>query len=368
MKKIFSLCVLMLLVIGANAQKLQPDGPYILYNPYGGYRYIAVDTMGNIIDKCYDKMPKKLKIQVFSSDKKHNFEVEVNKQRNKTATELSHNGKTVVITDPHADFTSFFTTLHNNSVIDKNMNWVFGKNQLVIIGDIFDRGDDATTILWAVYKLEQQALKKGGKVIYMIGNHEDMVLRGDDRYINKKYSTLADTLGIVHKQLYAKQTEFGEWIRTKNIIQKINNHVFLHAGLGEEFLQRDLSFDFVNSTVYQWLGASKEDYKKVGGDIEFIYRTYGPIWYRGMVYPDKEKYRPIGTDTADKLLKKYSAKKFILGHTIFEDITLKLGGRVITSNVRNYKNREAGRGMGLLIEGDKIWVIYTEKQPVELKF
>ena len=44
--------------------------------------------------------------------------------------------------------------------------------------------DKVNEILWFVYDLEGQAKEKGGRVHYLLGNHEYMVLYNDLRYIH----------------------------------------------------------------------------------------------------------------------------------------------------------------------------------------
>ena len=367
MRKVNKILLLILLIsvfqIDVIAQKLTPDGPYIL-EVGDGYRYITVDKKGNIIDEILNSKPKN--ITVLSDDAKYSFKVHLSKDKFKRIpAKIDSPKKNLVLGDPHGDFESLYLTLLNNKVIDKKFNWTFGKNHLMVLGDIFDRGDDCTTILWLMYKLEQEAREKGGMVNYMIGNHEDMVLKGDNRYINDKYIRLADTLKIEHKNLYAKNTEFGKWIRTKNLIQIVGDNVFLHAGLSEDFMKADLDLDFVNSTVDNWLGMDKKSLAKQGGDTEMIYRTYGLLWYRGMV-SDNVKYKPITPELTDKILKMYNVNKVIVGHTIFDDITLKQDGKVVTVNIRPEKNRLAKRGMGILIKEDDFYVIYADKLPVKM--
>ncbi|MCK7530014.1 MAG: hypothetical protein MZV63_02625 [Marinilabiliales bacterium] len=74
-----------------------------------------------------------------------------------------------------------------NGIIDRNLNWKFGRGHLVYLGDAHDRGDMVTEILWHLFSLERQAAKAGGMVHFVLGNHELMVLDGDLRFINPKY-------------------------------------------------------------------------------------------------------------------------------------------------------------------------------------
>ncbi len=78
----------------------------------------------------------------------------------------------LVLSDPHGDLDCFVSVLKNNGVIGDRYEWTFGEGQLVVIGDVFDRGDDVVPIFWLLYKLEAEAVRQGGAVIFTLGNHE----------------------------------------------------------------------------------------------------------------------------------------------------------------------------------------------------
>lgn len=366
MKSKIYFLTLLLLIIGFNGwaqeKTMRSDGPYIIYNEDKTVRFIQVEPDGTIIDKIINSAPKSF--TVTSDDGKHSFDVELSKFKKKKSI-VKTGKKTFVLADPHADFDSFVSVLIANNIIDKQFNWNFEDNNLVINGDIFDRGDDATTLLWLIYKLQVESEKLGGDVFHIIGNHEDMVLKGDDRYINKKYAILADTLNIEHKELYSKQSELGKWVRLFNIIQVIDGNMFVHAGLGKDFLKRGLDLKFINSSTKQYLGSTKKELKEIGGDIAFLYGSFGPIWYRGMVRDD-EKYKPISTVDVNKIIEMYDVDKIILGHTIFDDVTVLHDGKVIAVNVNNKKNFKNGKGRGILIDNDEIFIVYDKKDSKKL--
>ena len=54
--------------------------------------------------------------------------------------------------------------LQAHRVVDATLRWSFGKGQLLILGDVFDRGPNHTEILWLLYKLEAEAAKAGGMI------------------------------------------------------------------------------------------------------------------------------------------------------------------------------------------------------------
>ena len=60
--------------------------------------------------------------------------------------------KIVALSDIHGQYDLAITLLKNNNIIDKNLNWKFGKGHFVIAGDIFDRGNKVHETLLLVYK------------------------------------------------------------------------------------------------------------------------------------------------------------------------------------------------------------------------
>ncbi len=92
-----------------------------------------------------------------------------------------------VITDIHGEYNIYIDLLKAAGIIDRNLNWKFGKGHLVVLGDIFDRGSMVNEVLWHLFGLEKQAEKAGGMVHVLLGNHEFLVLRKDLSFINEKY-------------------------------------------------------------------------------------------------------------------------------------------------------------------------------------
>ena len=264
--------------------------------------------------------------------------------------------KIFVTSDPHGNLDCFISLLQGNRVIDENYHWNFGSNQLVIIGDVFDRGNDAIQIFWLIYQLEWEARQAGGRVDFLLGNHEPMVLMNDLRYTKPKYKQLAEKVGMKYADLLASSTELGKWLTTRNTIQVSGGNLFVHAGLSRDFLEQNLEIPFVNEQMSSGLYKNKAQRKEASPMVYFLFGSYGPIWYRGMV-KQAEKYHPLASDTLNLILDRYQAERVIVGHTIFEDISTFYGQRVIAVNVDNAENREKGKGRGILIEKDCIYVV-----------
>lgn len=344
---------------------LSADGPYILYDSTGGFHMVWVGTDAVIRDTSYTSVPAGFSFPVVSSDGKHRFQVRLHAFE-RQLWKIAQPEKMVVISDPHGNLDCFVSVLKNNGVIDENYNWSFGKNRLVIIGDVLDRGKDVLPVFWLIYKLEEEAAEAGGGVSFTLGNHEEMVLRGDCRYTKNKYKELADSLHIAYQDLWRENSELGKWLRSRNLIQVVGNNLIVHAGLSAEFLKRKESVIQMNETVGKALSLNKKERKTMSPVSAFIFDTkIGPFWYRGMV-KSSDNYLPIEKPDVIRLLKKFKVDRILLGHTVFDDITTFYQRRVIAVNVDNEENYVKGRGRGILIEGNKVFILYDKESPEPL--
>jgi len=255
------------------------------------------------------------------------------------------------LSDIHGQYDLAVTLLQNNKIIDKQLNWRFGKGHLVIAGDIFDRGDKVHETLLLVYKLEQQAKKQGGQVHFLLGNHEYMVLHNDIRYIHRKYRHTTHLLRINYHQLYGINTVLGRWLRSKSTIVKINKDYFVHGGVSKEFIEKtgfsSDSIHKINATMRAAIDREKEEMK-----LTDFYTTYfstkGPIWYRGYFYDNLE------VTEIDEILHALDSKHIIVGHCSNKEIvqlynhkiygvdsSLKLGeyGEILLIKNKRYQRR-----------------------------
>lgn len=355
------LCLFFLFLTTAHAQKakLLADGPYIVYDSLGtGATVTRVSTDGTIIQQHVDNIPSDYKFRVTSSDGSHEFDVQLHDiQQPKWKTKMP--GRLFITSDPHANFDCFFDLLHSNGIIDKDCNWTYGNGHFALIGDIMDRGNDATTIYWLMYKLEAQAAQAGGAVHFMMGNHEPLVLMNDNRYTRPQYMQLADTLGVKYNHFFSPRSELGRWILSRNTIERIGKNILVHAGLSKDLYDSGLSIPEVNALMPAGLYKRKAARKSAGSLIYMLHGSNGPIWYRGLVRDDA-KYNPINTDTLSMILNRYEAERIIVGHTIFPDISSFHEGRVIAVNVDNADNRKNNRSRALLIEDGNFYIICNE--------
>jgi hypothetical protein len=74
-----------------------------------------------------------------------------------------------------------------------------------------------------------------------------MALIGDHRYLEQKYRNICEYFSMDYWQFYTLDTELGRYIRSKPIIIKIGNVLFVHGGIGPDLLHKRLSISEINN-------------------------------------------------------------------------------------------------------------------------
>jgi len=271
--------------------------------------------------------------------------------------------------DIHGKYRHFVALLQKNGIVDTGLDWIWGSGHLVILGDVFDKGPSVTESLWLVRKLERQAMKAGGKVHYLLGNHDYLSVKGFSQSYYPKYGRIADKLRISHQDLFGKDTEIGLWLRTKNLAVKINGRLFVHAGFSGSFLDRRVSLEDLNRLAkYSLIGERPLALSKEEREIcRAIWAPDGPVNYRG--YFDRSF--PVGflkvwqgildqaegaEKTLDRALHLYDCRQMVVGHTEAKRIQMLYAGKLIAACVRlptgDLFDREPHAEF-LLLEGDQ---------------
>ena len=324
------------------------DGPYIIDNNL--YQITSDNKFESTIIRRRDS----LFVKVDNDDNdKFSFQLKDSiKLENET---YNLPDKIIVISDIEGNFDAFSSFLLNNKVIDNNYNWIFGNGQLLLNGDFVDRGKNVTQVLWLIYKLENQADKQGGKVHYILGNHEIMNFQGNANYNKKKYKRVAqlisknDSITVATKFMYSDKTELGKWLRSKNVIEKIGNYLFVHAGISPEILKYSVSISDINRIARDNWDKNLYDEEENNKAENFITGKKGIYWYRGLAQ-DYKYYEKIKDTELNKVLKYYQADKIIFGHTVVEDITKEFKGKTINIDVKHGEEKNSEKTKGLLIE------------------
>ena len=260
----------------------------------------------------------------------------------------------VAVGDLHGDCDAFVKTLRAAKVIDEKENWIAGKAHLVQVGDVLDRAPDSRKAMDLLIKLEEQAAKAGGHVHALIGNHEAMVLLGDWNYVHPGEIKAFGSRDAYEKAMGPKG-KYGKWIRGHNAIIKINDTLFLHAGLKATHA----------ATPRGKLNAAVREHLRKGGQAGLAADPSGPLWYRGNVYRTGEE---LEADIA-AATKAHGVKRIVIGHTVSrEGITARAGGRVILIDIgiSDYYRAYGGRAGCLVIEKGELYELYPGKKRKKL--
>jgi hypothetical protein len=237
------------------------------------------------------------------------------------------------------------------------------------LGDVFDRGAHHTELLWLMYKLEAEAERAGGAVHLILGNHESMVLLGDDRYLHAKYKEATKAFGAPHyAALWSEKSLLGKWLRTKPAVMKIRDLLCLHGGLSPEATHRKLTLDQMNTTVREALESHHGLPEPQQALVSFVMGPSGPLWYRGYFEPKSEQHPPRATsDEVASVLDYYEAEKILVGHTAVPTVTPLYDGKIIAVQV--YPRRD-DRGApvieGLLVQKGRYFKALVDGSRLEL--
>jgi hypothetical protein len=237
----------------------------------------------------------------------------------------------LAVSDIHGEYEALVSLLVNAGVVDKELKWSWGKGHLVVLGDIFDRGDRVTECLWLVHRLEREAREADGRVHYLLGNHETMVMRGDLRYVHDKYlNGIAKTSGILYQDLFGPAMELGRWLRARPMAIRLNGVLFVHGGIGPGVLERGLDLRTINTRARE--GIDLRSYEFVFRDMPgFLFQSEGPLWYRG--YHRSNGYPKATEEYVRSVLDRFQASAVVVGHTDIGEIQSLYGGLVFGIDV-----------------------------------
>ena len=309
--------------------------------------------------------------------------------------------RVVAIGDVHGAYDPFVAILRTAGLINARDRWSGGRAVLIQTGDVLDRGNDSRKVMDLLRRLEREARGAGGQVIALTGNHEFMRLAGDWRYVSAgEYDAFRDggsvqlrdtvrarataaaeesaraeqrpfdaaayreqflrevPLGLIEmRQAFAPGNTYGDWLRARPAVARVNGIVFLHGGISDEVAS--LGCEAINDTVAR-------DMKGLPGEPAQIptllsARETGPLWYRGLAQEPEAAFTP----TLESILKRMGARAIVVGHTpAVGRITPRFGGRVvqIDSGMLDGTFFPGGAPSALVIEGGTMTAVYLDRR------
>jgi len=270
--------------------------------------------------------------------------------------------KVIAIGDIHGDFNVVKRLLISGSITDENLNWIAGDSTVVQVGDLLDRGKGELQILKLFKKLEKQAIKSGGKLYLLQGNHElknvdlnfsDVTEEGFaqfDRYAGKMPDNLNKNVKEDLKALpfyqHGRVMAFrpggavANYLSTHHTILKIGETIFVHGGVEPKFAKKGL--EKINGDISGWMNGSDRRRK-------YFFEEDSPLYSR--IYAKGNK----ACKELDEALGILGAKRMVIAHTVQKTINSDCEGKVWRIDTGMSSFYDGGGELGF------IEIIYDEK-------
>jgi hypothetical protein len=345
------------------------DGPYTKYRTKSKIEvtYIKHDSHKNRTEKlkvCYNLKKTHGWIHGIAGDSSSYFIQSDYQPERAVYTNVE---KIYIIGDIHGQCDTLIKFFINNHVTDRNLRWCFGNGHVVLLGDVFDRGESVTEALWLIYRLEQEAKSAGGGVHLILGNHEIMKLLENMHNLSEisdKYYYLFNSLKLDYFNYYDRKSVMGRWLASKPILLKINDLLFVHGGINPKLLNYQVSIDSVNHVIYQYL-IEKQKKRIPTPLVNFLLGSDGPFWYRGMM-PRKNIKISLTELEINQILAYYNVKTVMVGHTSLPHIITYYSGKVYGLDIPFY--RYPGKPMeALYIEDSAYYRAFTNGMKAKFK-
>ena len=247
-------------------------------------------------------------------------------------------GRLVVLSDLEGNLAFMEAALRKLGVTGADGNWVYGHGQLVVLGDAVDRGRDVFAVLWRLHELSLQAHAAGGALHYVLGNHEQYLLRGNTSRAHPDYRYAVQQLGGP-VEAFGPDTLLGAWLRTRPVILQRGRVLFAHAGISPQVVDTGM-------TVAQ-LDATMRDYWQRPGDaatphapaLDAVIGRTGLTQYRGFFRAMEDRY-PLATSAGiERTLAHFDARQIVVAHTLVETVHPMYEGRVYAVDVNHDEAR-----------------------------
>ncbi len=255
---------------------------------------------------------------------------------------------TLILSDIEGNARFLDASLESLGVTDAQGNWRYGRNHLVIAGDAVDRGRDVFPVLWRLYTLSLQAQDAGGAIHYVLGNHEQYLLRGNTSRANRDHLYALTRMGG-QVDAFGPDTLIGHWLRLQPVIIKSGNTVITHGGVNPVVADAGFTVNNLNSAMRRyWSGDMPGK-----AELDAVVGPAGLTQYRGYFEDREDRYARASAAQIGDVLAHFGAKSIVVGHTLVERVTALHEGKVWAIDV----NTNTARPEALLIRNGEPTVV-----------
>jgi hydrogenase maturation factor len=272
---------------------------------------------------------------------------------------LKERQRLVAIGDIHGDIAFLKSSLIAGGLVDKDNTdqWIGGDTICVQVGDVLDRGCHEIACLLLLTKLARQAVKEGGAVVILWGNHEIENATGCNSFpmdyaddFDGIYGPMLDSEWKANWRLQYPDTKpvrlaFFEpggllaspLLRNLKIAVKVGKSVLVHGGLTMDHLNANGGIKGLNKLAREWItkgGIPKPFSVKRVGRVKAIDAKFpswigaidSPMWMRD--YSQGRQLKHGEGIRVDAVLKGLQADRILVGHTVHAMIQSVHSGKV----------------------------------------
>ena len=269
----------------------------------------------------------------------------------------------LMVSDMEGEFDKFVALMRSQGVIDPGMHWSYGDGHVVLVGDFVDRGEQMVPLLWLIYRLDDEAMRAGGRLHYVLGNHEQLGIAGRTKYWPRHLVATAQALGEEgHHRLFAQDSVLGAWLRSKPVIARVGDHLFVHGGISQAFMEARLDIAGANAVARRHLDV---EVKSLAEQARPVLGRSGVTWYRGMALAEDPKYVEEADPLAHlrQVIARFGVERVAIGHSLVPDIVLQQDGMLLRLDIHHAEQVP----QAALYEAGHLWRVDAEggKQRIE---
>lgn len=237
-----------------------------------------------------------------------------------------------VLSDLEGNLEFLTAALPSLKVTDQAGNWSYGKGHLVILGDSVDRGRDVSAVLWRLHALAIEAHRVGGAVHFVLGNHEQYLLRGNNSRANPETIYALNQLGGYTKA-FANDTVLGRWLRAQPVILKLGTTLFAHGGVSREVANFENNPAQLNQLMREyWQGDARAPRATTPG-LDAVLGLSGLTQYRGYMMAVEGRYGLADDADVSHVLQRFGADRIVIAHTPVRRVEALFNARVYAIDV-----------------------------------
>ena len=225
----------------------------------------------------------------------------------------------IIIGDIHGDMAVTLKCLSKAGVINSRNQWIGGNTVVVQMGDQVDRGgrtameydeDSDLPIMVYLNRLHLDAIRYGGAVFSLIGNHEIMNTMGIFDYVSPKgFEMYGGRRG--RQDAFAPGSDIAKMMaHTRFAALKIGDCLFVHGGVRDRLLER-YNIDTVNDLMRRYL-LKRLEQREASQFRELFMNDNSLLWNRAQ---SSEPMNRQQTDQLKRTLRRWGVNYLFVGHT-----------------------------------------------------